>query len=195
MKERPILFNPPDLGLAISVHAPWAWALMFGGKDVENRAKSFPHRRDGRELLGRVWVHASMWPEHGVLREFSRSRAMLFDESEKMVETWWESLGLLDESYDLRDLGRIRELKAVTRERTGVEVPRLPAIDVLRGHIVGSIEVHGYADSSDSPWYIPGSLAILVRDPRPLVTPVPAKGALGFWRVPEPVLEQCRRVA
>jgi hypothetical protein len=46
---------------AISLHAPWAWALMFAGKDVENRSP-----RDPRWLYAKmpvdVWVQASLWP-------------------------------------------------------------------------------------------------------------------------------------
>jgi hypothetical protein len=37
---------------AISLRPPWAWAVMFGGKDVENR--SWPTKRRGRIL-----IHAS----------------------------------------------------------------------------------------------------------------------------------------
>ena len=38
--------------IALSVRQPWAWALLFGGKNVENRTWS-THRR------GRIWIHAS----------------------------------------------------------------------------------------------------------------------------------------
>ena len=38
--------------IALSVRQPWAWALLFGGKDVENRTWSTRHR-------GRIWIHAS----------------------------------------------------------------------------------------------------------------------------------------
>lgn len=37
---------------ALSVRQPWAHAIMFLGKDVENRGWSTDHR-------GRLWIHAS----------------------------------------------------------------------------------------------------------------------------------------
>lgn len=66
------------------------------------------------------------------------------------------------------------------------------ALRQMRGHIVGSVEVYGYAQTSSSPWYVPDSLAILVRDPRPLAKAAPAKGALGWWTVPESALSELR---
>ena len=38
--------------VALSVRQPWAWTLLFGGKDVENRTWSTRCR-------GRIWIHAS----------------------------------------------------------------------------------------------------------------------------------------
>lgn len=184
-----------ELGIALSVHAPWAWALMFGGKDVENRGPKFPRRRAGREMLGRVWIQASLWPGQGPLRDFSDAKSKFVAEGQRMVETMWESQGWLDESYDIRDTECLAKLYVATKERLGVSVPKTSELSNLRGHIVGSIEVYGYADSSGSPWYVPGSLAILVRHPRPIATPVPAKGALGWWRPEESVLAACREAA
>lgn len=161
--------NPPDLGIAISVHAAWAWAMMQGAKDVENRAPNFPRRHGGREVLGRVWIHASLWPGSWS----SLNSALWLSEREKMHCLAADYFGGLR--------WREQELEDALRR--------------IRGHIVGSVEVYGYADSSESPWYVPGSLAILVRNQRPVAKPVPAKGALGWWRVPEPVLEACREAA
>ena len=36
----------------LSIHGPWAWAIIFGGKDVENRSWSTEHR-------GPILIHAS----------------------------------------------------------------------------------------------------------------------------------------
>lgn len=144
--------------LAISVHAPWAWALMYAGKDVENRGPRFP-----RKVLGRVWVHASLWP--GTL---SRS------------DDWWA------------------EVRSVARCSVPISEQRERAMWKARGHVVGSIEVGGYQtpnDPPDSRWYVPGSLAILVRDPVPLAHPVPTKGALGWWKPKGETLEALRRAS
>ncbi len=45
----------PDL--ALSVRQPWAWAIISGGKDVENRDWRQPN--PGLKFRGRVAIHAS----------------------------------------------------------------------------------------------------------------------------------------
>ncbi len=39
---------------ALSVRAPWWWAILHAGKDIENRSRRHSFR-------GRVWLHASKW--------------------------------------------------------------------------------------------------------------------------------------
>lgn len=43
--------------LALSVRQPWAWAIIHGGKDVENRDWRKPN--PGLSFRGRVCIHAS----------------------------------------------------------------------------------------------------------------------------------------
>jgi hypothetical protein len=43
---------------AISIRQPWAWAIIHGGKDVENRSEYAP-RQFGLAVGKRVFVHAS----------------------------------------------------------------------------------------------------------------------------------------
>lgn len=42
---------------ALSVWAPWVWAILYCGKPIENRRLSFP-----KSYLGEFWLHASLWP-------------------------------------------------------------------------------------------------------------------------------------
>jgi hypothetical protein len=154
---------------AISLHAPFAWALMFAGKDVENRSKGFPRQHTGEAVMGRVWVHASLWPTS--------------------TKAWWPDLplGALDKWR--AEVAAVHGIDRVSLRGSHNQVT--DAMFAMRGHIVGSIEVTGYRtpdDPPDSHWYVPGSLAIMVRDPRPLAKPVPAKGALGWWSPPPDVM-------
>lgn len=41
----------------LSLWAPWAWAILCAGKDIENRSLTFP-----RSFTGEFWLHASLWP-------------------------------------------------------------------------------------------------------------------------------------
>jgi len=182
---------------AISLHAPWAWALMRG-KDVENRSRGFP-----KTVTGRVWVHASLGStgfkgSYAQLKSPTARKCFIHD-VELMAETLWESLGWAhpgDETYRVDDHDLIGGLLDKTTERFGPDL--VGQCDALRGHIVGSIEVTGYRfpdDPPDSAWYVPGSLAIMVRGPRPLAKPVVCGGALGWWTVPEAILTQLKGAA
>lgn len=165
--------------LAISVRAPWAHALMHLEKDIENRAPTFPRWHKGAAVMGRVWVHASAWP-FAQLKPGSIPRR-------RFLETMGQALriraGIVGVDCSKRS---DEEVAWVFGNNTALAVN-------VRSHIVGSIEVHGYRtpdDPPDSPWYVPGSLGILVRDPRPLAAPVPAKGALGWWKPNDEVMAQ-----
>ena len=57
---------------AISVRQPWAWAILKGGKNVENR----PRRDPWRSAVGqRVWVHASL--TLGAVGDFQRVKQLV----------------------------------------------------------------------------------------------------------------------
>ncbi|NWL34472.1 ASCH domain-containing protein [Paenarthrobacter nitroguajacolicus] len=45
---------------ALTVKQPWAWALIHGGKDVENRSRPTKHR-------GQLFIHAGKgWADEGI---------------------------------------------------------------------------------------------------------------------------------
>ena len=60
----------------------------------------------------------------------------------------------------------------------GVVCP--PARDLLRGGIIGSVEVVDVVSSYDSPWFF-GPRAFVLRDPQPCDF-IPCAGVLGFFR-------------
>ena len=164
---------------ALSVHAPWAWALMFGGKDVENRSMNFT-----KKFRGDVWIHASKGPTSH--REFRHT-------AEKMLETLWVSMGwICFEDYDVRT-DAMELVKRTMQGRHFKFPPRMENLKAIRGLIIGRVRVESVllpSDPPDSSWYIPGNMAMMVSNPRPLAVPVPAKGALGYWNVPDDVLEK-----
>ena len=127
--------NPALPELAIAVRQPWAWAIIYGGKALENRgpkAISFMV-----PLTGLRCIHAAK----GMTRdEYEDARAFM--------------------------------------HKLGVECPA-PA-DLLRGGIIGTVEVTGYVTRSSNPWFF-GPRALVLSNPRPCEF-TPATGALGYFR-------------
>lgn len=122
---------------ALSIRQPWAWLIVNGHKDVENRTWHTKFR-------GRFLVHAS----------------------QGMTHTEYEAAHALAASQ-------------------GVKLP--PPSELERGGIVGSVDLVESADYSSSPWYM-GDKAFSLREPRELPF-VPMKGRLGFFDVPDDLLE------
>lgn len=116
---------------ALSIRQPWAWLIVHGGKDVENRTWH-------TKLRGRFLVHASAGMTSS---EFTQ--ALLFCSE--------------------------RDLPMPDRD------------DMMRGGIIGSVELFDSVDHSDSPWYM-GDKAFLLRDPKPIEF-IPLKGRLGFFDI------------
>jgi len=81
----------------------------------------------------------------------------------------------------------IHASKGMTREEyeegadfmRGLGVVCPAARDLVRGAIIGSVEIVGVVKRSDSPWFF-GPRAILVCDPHPC-EPIPCRGALGLF--------------
>lgn len=63
-----------------------------------------------------------------------------------------------------------------------VEAATLRKIRERGGCIVGTVEIVGCVKQSDSPWFN-GPYGFVLRNPKPLDTPIPYKGALGFFDV------------
>lgn len=117
---------------ALSIQQPWAWLIVNGHKDVENR--SWP-----TNVTGDVLIHAG--------QKFDR-------------------LG-----YDY-----------VADEFPEIPMP-LPS-EFARGGIVGSVEVTGCVNQSESPWFS-GPYGFTLGNARPLPF-IPMRGQLGFFAVPTP---------
>ena len=67
-----------------------------------------------------------------------------------------------------------------------LELSKSAVLRLPRGVVLGSVELHDCRQDSGSRWALPGQWHWLVRDPRPLPEPVPARGQLGVWNWPGP---------
>ncbi len=119
---------------ALSIRQPWAWLIVHGYKDVENRTWA---TRCRVPLL----VHAGL---------------------------------TLDPGYD-RAAELAREL--------GIALPA--ASDLPRGAIVGRVRIVDCVTWHPSRWF-EGPYAFVLADAEP-IEPIPMKGMLGLFAVPEPI--------
>ena len=121
--------------LALSVRQPWAWAIIHGGKTIENRTMGAI--RSGSMDCRRICIHAAS--------------------------------GMSEKEY---------RWGAWKLSQVGVTAPRPEAL--YRSAIVGIVDVVDIITDSDSPWF-GGPCGLVLEHPQP-VEPIPAKGALGYFR-------------
>lgn len=57
------------------------------------------------------------------------------------------------------------------------------------GAFLGTVEITDCVEESDSEWFC-GKYGFVLENPRLLAEPVPCKGALGFWEVPQELFRQ-----
>ena len=159
----------------LAVRQPWAWAIVHGGKDVENRARSLgPYR-------GPVAIHAPLALAH-----------------EYDVRLIGEAVGRLARSTRAglelvaKHAGAVRAPGNEITERFGNLGAVIGVVDLVGAHLGGATGCH--PDPGDpqrlarcSPWAMPDHHHLVLANPRPLATPIPARGRLGLWR-PDPDL-------
>ena len=176
-----------DQLLALSFLQPWLWSILERHKGftvddvfyaVENRSRPPPKKMVGQRFA----LHASAgWDEDG--EEFIDERLILdlpptgigYVEAPPKTKC---VRGAIVGTAQLAGAVRL-VVKAGTRERL-LQVPPI-------GAVTGAM----FDATCASPWAF-GEWVLLLTDIRKLYEPVPAKGMLGFWRVPNDVAELVR---
>lgn len=59
----------------------------------------------------------------------------------------------------------------------------MPIMESMRGHVVGTTEITGCVQESESPWFF-GPNGIILKNSKPIAEPFPFKGKLSFFDVP-----------
>lgn len=183
-----------DRTVALSLTPPWTWAILHAGKRIENR-----DWRNGCSRRGPIWLHAAQ----GI-----GSRAAFA----QVVEAVWAATPFLPGGVDAVD--RMREDGTIVRCDRHVHAvgPKLARGAIVgRANIVGVVERAPNVDKGEFDWMVfrehgqsvpramtdterawwMGGFALLLEDVVALTEPVPCKGALGFWKVPEDVEAKC----
>ena len=60
---------------------------------------------------------------------------------------------------------------------------------LVTGALVGVVRVTGYASVTESWWGVPGQYQWQLTDPRPFAEPIPWRGHLGLFDVPDDVVQ------
>lgn len=167
---------------ALTVQQPWAWAIVHGGKDVENRTQAWSYR-------GPLAIHAgARVSQRGVDHELLRPE-------------WATGRGHVYAAHG--------EARISYPTEAGPTAPNRLAAVMPLGAIIGVVELvdahTAHADCCES-WWAETAYAehggrtrrdivhLILEHPRPLPNPIPARGRLGLW-TPDPdttnaILEQ-----
>lgn len=146
---------------AITVRQPWAWAIMHGGKDVENRTRNI-----AGSYRGPLVIHAGLaeFEKHNMA---SRALRKAHGGEVPTVLDFGAALGVVD-LIDTHAApccpGRMIVVVRYTRAWNDPE--------------------------TCSPWAEPNSHHLTLANPRPFPEPIPYKGALGLWNFPDELLPE-----
>jgi hypothetical protein len=160
---------------ALTVRQPWSWAIIHGGKDVENRSRNI-----AGSYRGPIAITAALTLD----RDYDR----------RLIA---QSVGRLARSGE-------RVGRHDVAQRAGHPLTRFNAITERFGNlgaILGVVDitgVHAGIDDVDdelgwwpcSEWAQQVGYHLVLANPRPLPTPIPVRGRLGLWTLPDDVAAQ-----
>lgn len=155
---------------ALTIREPWAWAILWAGKDIENR-KWVP---DAKLLRpgGRLAIHAAMEP----------------------VDNWDEAVAQIHEASGglFAAIDHLREVRVPRWEDMAhgavVGTVVFDGLGLLtRGGTIVS-QVSGYV--VENPWASSGSAWWRLAEPQAIQPPIPCKGKQGLWNLPRKVLAE-----
>lgn len=161
---------------------PWAWGIVHGGKDIENRVANL-----AGDYRGPVAIHAGKaWSEAGA-EDWELRRAL------RSLELEWPAS---DPEVWAADTPEESDPRFVTGAIIGV-------VDLTDVHRAGQHYKNigaGVTQITNVPCCPPWGMAqhrgteyhLRLANPRTLATPIPWKGALGMRTLPDNVIEQIR---
>lgn len=139
----------------LSIRQPWAWLIVAGLKDIENRTWKTDYR-------GRLLIHAGKEFDWSALRWLS----VISQTYPPMIGVMWQILVHFGLDADDVEYGN---------------PPTLHQEEL--GALVGSVVLGNIIDDSDSVWAEPANWHWLLIAPA-AITPIPMPGRLGLFEIP-----------
>ena len=150
---------------AITLRHPWAFAVQRLGKTVENRTWEPP-----RHLIGQyIAIHGGAVPK-----------------GEARVECEAEAEYILTEILTMEGMALLSEAR---QNWLYHQAHTISVKDWIIPGIVAVAKLEVAVTKSDSPWFF-GPYGWVLSDVTPLETPIPHRGAQGFWPVSAAALAQ-----
>lgn len=154
----------------LTVRQPWAWAIVHGGKDVENRSRNI-----AGDYRGPVAIHVALrdddeWDEH-------------------------DASAFIGVCPDRNKISHVRYACAWCNFRRPLVWRQQGHII----GVADLVDAHQAADCWDSPSYCSrwadGAWHLVLANPRPLAEPIPFRGALGLRRLDEATVQRVLEAA
>jgi len=154
----------------LTVRQPWAWAIVHGGKDIENRTRNL-----AGTYRGPVAIHAGRELDHGYDQHLIGGAVGRLARSTRAGLEHVAQFG-----------GDVRTPGNEITERFGNRGAVIGVVDLVGVHRDVDCRAVGPLDDDDprycTPWAMPGHHHLVLANPRPLRRPIPATGRLGLWR-------------
>jgi hypothetical protein len=150
----------------LTVRQPWAWAIIHGGKTVENRTRNI-----AGSYRGPVAIHAGKAFDYDAFGDDGPMGDILADALATGKEIIFEPgaiIGIVD----------LAEVHNSTRQETQHPTCWAPNENLMDRGI-------GYC----SPWAQSGATHLVLANPRPLAEPIPYAGTLGLRELPDQITE------
>lgn len=154
----------------LTVRQPWAWAIIHGGKDVENRPRNI-----AGSYRGPVAIHAGLRYDDGwasdALADAMNNHAGVWDEPQPWRAQIGAASGAIIGVVDLVDVHKC----------AGTPTPRPRCYEATSNGFTEAVKA---GTGLCSPWADQFSENHLVlANPRLLAVPIPYRGALGLRRL------------
>lgn len=163
----------------LSVKNPFAYSIIYGGKDVENRTWNTDYR-------GRLYIHVSGDPLPFITKEENPPKFIKINDNNKILQKYERyATKLQDWHFNLLDA----YVTAGIPEGDRKEEAMLERVCEHRDkwllqpqRIIGYVDIVDVVKDSQSPWSIDGQYHWILKNPSPLKEPIcSVKGRLGLW--------------